>query len=128
MVQIWSMLAARDTTLAVEALQNLPTEPSTATWITYLRCHDDIGWAVDDRDAAAVGINGAEHRRFLSDFYSGEFPRSFARGLVFQANPATGDRRISGSLASLAAWSWPLSRRTSRPSIWRWPGSTCCTP
>ena len=48
MVQIWSMLAARDTTLAVEALQNLPVEPSTATWITYLRCHDDIGWAIDD--------------------------------------------------------------------------------
>ena len=38
----------------------------------------------------------------MSDFYSGEFPKSFARGLVFQANPVTGDRRISGTLASLA--------------------------
>jgi amylosucrase len=42
------------------------------------------------------------HRRFLSDFYAGEFPGSWARGLVFQENEATGDRRISGSLASLA--------------------------
>lgn len=102
MAQLWSALASRDVTLLRYALERFPAKPPTATWGTYVRCHDDIGWAVDDRDAAAVGINGAEHRRFLSDFYSGEFPKSFARGLVFQANPATGDRRISGTLASLA--------------------------
>ena len=102
MVQLWSSLASRDVTLLRQALGGFPAKPSNATWGTYIRCHDDIGWAIDDRDAAAVGINGAEHRRFLSDFYSGEFPMSFARGLVFQANPVTGDRRISGTLASLA--------------------------
>ena len=48
------------------------------------------------------GSPGTAHRRFLSDWYSGDFPGSWARGLVFQENPATGDRRISGSLASLA--------------------------
>jgi amylosucrase len=102
MVQIWSMLAARDVRLAVRALQAIPIVPSTTAWITYVRCHDDIGWAIDDGDAAAVGLDGVAHRAFLSDFYSGEFPDSFARGLVFQANPATGDRRISGSTASLS--------------------------
>lgn len=102
MVQIWSMLAAQDARLAARALQQLPPAPSTTAWITYARCHDDIGWAIGDDDAAAVGLSGFEHRRFLSDFYAGEFPGSWARGLVFQENPATGDRRISGSLASLA--------------------------
>ncbi|RRD30080.1 alpha-amylase family protein [Actinomyces bowdenii] len=101
MVQIWSMLAARDTTLAVEALQSLPVEPSSATWITYLRCHDDIGWAIDDGDAAAVGLNGYDHRAFLADWYRGQWPWSDARGLVFQHNLATGDRRIAGTAASL---------------------------
>lgn len=101
MVQVWSMLATRDTALAVEALQSLPVEPSSATWITYLRCHDDIGWAVDDGDAAAVGLSGFEHRAFLSDWYRGAYPWSDARGLVFQHNPATGDRRIAGTAASL---------------------------
>ena len=96
MVQIWSMLATRDVRLSVRALQELPRVPTTTAWICYLRCHDDIGWAIDDDDAAAVGSSGSAHRAFLSDFYTGEFPDSFARGLVFQANPATGDRRVSG--------------------------------
>ncbi len=102
MVQIWSMLASKDARLATRALQQLPAAPTTTAWITYARCHDDIGWAISDEDAAAVGLDGFAHRRFLSDFYAGEFPGSWARGLVFQENPLTGDRRISGSLASLA--------------------------
>jgi amylosucrase len=104
MVQIWSMLAARDVRLAAHALRGLPPIPSTTAWITYVRCHDDIGWAIDDADAAAVGLNGFEHRSFLSDYYSGLFPGSAAKGLVFQQNPATGDRRISGAAASLAGF------------------------
>ncbi|MCG2797871.1 MAG: alpha-amylase family protein [Cellulomonas sp.] len=101
MVQIWSMLAAQDVRLAERALATLPATPSTTAWITYVRCHDDIGWAIDDGDAAAVGLSGFAHRAFLSDWYSGTFPGSTARGLVFQENPATGDRRISGTAASL---------------------------
>ena len=50
MVQIWSMLASRNTVLARHALAALPPPPSTATWITYVRCHDDVGWAIDDGD------------------------------------------------------------------------------
>ncbi|MGZ4494337.1 MAG: alpha-amylase family protein [Nocardioides sp.] len=102
MVQIWSMLASKDARLATAALQRLGRPPSTTAWVTYARCHDDIGWAISDEDAADVGLDGYHHRRFLSDFYAGLFPGSWARGLVFQENHATGDRRISGSLASLA--------------------------
>ena len=102
MVQLWSMLAAQDVRLAAQALRRLPPIPASTAWISYLRCHDDIGWAIDDADAAAVGLNGFGHRAFLSDYYSGRFPGSPANGLVFQANPATGDRRISGMAASLA--------------------------
>ena len=42
-----------------------------------------------------------EHRRFLSEFFAGRFPGSFARGALFQENPLTGDARISGMAASL---------------------------
>jgi len=110
MVQLWNCVATGEADMAQAALAAMPSKPPSATWATYVRCHDDIGWAISDADAAAVGVSGFDHRAFLSDFYSGEFPGSFARGLVFQANPATGDRRISGSCASLAGLEIALER------------------
>jgi amylosucrase len=102
MVLLWSSLATRKANLMTYSIMQMPAVPSGCAWITYVRCHDDIGWAVTDENAAAVGESGSLHRAFLSDFYSGRFPGSFARGATFQYNPKTGDRRISGSLASLA--------------------------
>ena len=101
MVMLWSSLASRDATLARHALSAMRPAPPTTAWVTYLRCHDDIGWAVSDEDARAVGLDPAAHRHFLSEFYSGAHDGSFARGAVFQANPRTGDRRISGTAAAL---------------------------
>ena len=111
MVQFWSALASRDTRLMTHSLRAFPPTPPSIAWGCYIRCHDDIGWAVTDEDAAAVGLSGHMHRAFLSDFYSGQFPGSHARGAVFQYNPATGDRRISGSFASLAGLEAALEAR-----------------
>jgi amylosucrase len=103
MVQFWSSLATRDTRLMTHVLAtHFPDRLTNATYATYIRCHDDIGWAVTDEDAAALHLSGPAHRAFLSDFYDGTFPGSFARGTLFQVNEATGDKRISGSFASLA--------------------------
>ncbi len=102
MVQTWSMLASRDARLATAALRRLPPAPQGTTWLTYVRCHDDIGWAVSDQDAATVGLDGAAHRRFLARFYRGDYPGSFARGVAFSTNPATGDERTCGMASSLA--------------------------
>ena len=101
MVLLWSTLATRDVRLARTALSRMRPTPASTAWVTYLRCHDDIGWAVSDEDAWACGLDPHAHRTFLSDFYAGLHPGSFARGAVFQANPRTGDRRVSGSTASL---------------------------
>ena len=116
MVHIWSMLASRDVRLSVHALRAIGEVPSTTAWITYARCHDDIGWAIDDADAAAVYLSGPAHRAFLSDYYSGDFWQSPARGLVFQHNEVTGDRRISGMLASLAGLDAALDEQTATGS------------
>jgi len=101
MVVLWSSLASRDVRLAEAALSRRRPPPAPASWVTYVRCHDDIGWAVSDADAGAAGLDGRSHRRFLSDFYAGRFPGSFARGALFQDDPATGDARICGTAASL---------------------------
>ena len=104
MVQFWSSLATGDARLATHTLaRHFPDRVREATWATYLRCHDDIGWAITEEDAAAIPhTTGPGHRGFLADFYAGRFPGSFARGADFQVNEATGDRRTNGTLASLA--------------------------
>jgi amylosucrase len=101
MVMLWSSLATRDGLLMSRALSRMIDIPHRTTWVTYVRCHDDIGWAVTDADAGAVGWDGWSHRRFLSSYYAGSFDGSFARGELFQQNTATGDARISGTAASL---------------------------
>ena len=102
MVQLWGALASRHTRLFEVALSNFPAKPSSATWATYVRCHDDIGWAIGDEDARGAYLEGHSHRVFLAEFYAGLYPGTFAKGLVFQFNPINNDRRISGTLASLA--------------------------
>jgi amylosucrase len=101
MVLGWSSLATGDARLARAALSRMKSIPPSTSWVTYVRCHDDIGWAVSDEDAGAVGVTGAGHRRFLNEFFSGRHPGSYARGALFQENAATGDARISGSAAAL---------------------------
>jgi len=102
MALLWNSLATRKTRLLSQALSRRFRLPRGTSWVNYVRCHDDIGWTFSDEDAAQMGINGNDHRRFLNEFYRGRFPGSFARGLPFQENPRTGDCRISGTCASLA--------------------------
>ena len=104
MVQYWSSLASRDVRLMTHVLgSHFPASFRNACWGTYIRCHDDIGWAITEEDGAAIAnSSGYGHRNFLADFFAGKHPGSFARGAIFQENADTGDRRNSGSFASLA--------------------------
>jgi amylosucrase len=97
----WDMLATGDTRVMLAAQHALLKKPVGTSWITYTRCHDDIGLGYDDYMIQQAGPNPYEHRRFLKDYYSGEYNGSPARGALFSSNPKTGDARISGSLASL---------------------------
>ena len=104
MVQFWSSLASGDTRLMTHVMKtHFPEGFTRACFATYIRCHDDIGWAITEEDTAHVPpMTGPGHRKFLADFYNGSFPFSYARGADFQSNPETGDRRTNGSFASLA--------------------------
>lgn len=102
MAMLWNTLATRDVTLMTRSLQaRFPIPPDTA-WVNYIRGHDDIGWTFDDTIAWSLGTDPDHHRRFLNQFYTGQFPGSFARGVPFQENKTTGDCRVAGQLASLA--------------------------
>lgn len=102
MALIWNSLATRDGRMLQQALDRRHTLPAGTAWVNYVRSHDDIGWTFADEDAAELGIDGFDHRRFLNSFFVNRFAGSFARGIPFQDNPKTGDCRISGTTASLA--------------------------
>lgn len=102
MALLWNTLATRDVNQLQQALENRHHLPPDTAWVNYVRSHDDIGWTFSDEDALKLGIHGFQHRQFLNRFYVNRFEGSFARGVPFQDNPATGDCRICGTSASLA--------------------------
>ncbi len=102
MALLWESLATREVKLLQHSMRERFAIIPGCAWVNYVRCHDDIGWTFDDVDAAHLGINGYDHRRFLNDFYTGRFAGSFPAGLPFQENPRTGGCAHLGTCASLA--------------------------
>jgi len=101
MALLWDAVATRSTLLLNQGIKSLPDKLDRATWLNYVRCHDDIGLGFDDEDIRIAGYDPVSHRRFLIDYFTGEWDGSAARGKPFGHNAKTGDARISGSLASL---------------------------
>lgn len=97
----WDMLATGETRVMLAAQPDILQKPLGTTWITYTRCHDDIGLGYEDSMIQQAGFDSYLHRQFMKNYYSGQFPGSPSKGALFSFNPKTGDARISGSLASL---------------------------
>ncbi len=101
MALLWDAVATKNARLLNQGVKSLPVKLERATWLNYVRCHDDIGLGFDDRDVSLAGYDPQLHRHFLIEYFTGKFKGSPARGLPFGENPKTGDARFSGSLASL---------------------------
>ncbi|MCF7821123.1 MAG: alpha-amylase [Mariprofundaceae bacterium] len=101
MALLWDAVATKKTELLNRGIRSLPDKLERATWLNYIRCHDDIGLGFDDTDIHLAGYEPTAHRRFLVNYFTGNFADSPARGRPFAMNEKTGDARISGSLASL---------------------------
>ncbi len=97
----WDALATGDTKVMLAAQHEILQKPYGTSWITYTRCHDDIGLGYDDYMIRQAGYEPFHHRKFLQDYYSGNRSDTPARGALFSVNPKTNDARISGTLASL---------------------------
>jgi len=101
MALLWDAIATKSTRLLNQGIQSLPDKLDRATWLNYVRCHDDIGLGFDDADIRLAGYEPHAHRKFLVDYYTGVYDDSPARGQPFGFNEKSGDVRISGSLSSL---------------------------
>ncbi len=97
----WDALATGDIRVMLAAQSAILKKPFGTTWLTYTRCHDDIGLGYDDETISHAGFQPYAHRKFIKNYYSGKYPNSPATGALFSVNEATGDARISGTLASL---------------------------
>jgi len=108
MALLWDAVATKNTRLLNQGIKSLPVKLERATWLNYVRCHDDIGLGFDDRDILLCDYEPTSHRKFLIDYFTGQYDNSHARGLPFGQNKKTGDTRISGSLASLVGLEYAL--------------------
>ncbi|WP_291964391.1 alpha-amylase family protein [Maribacter sp.] len=101
MALLWNSIATKKASLMVKSVTEIPTKPSDATWINYIRCHDDIGLGYEDDIVRATGYDPYAHKQFILNYYCGKLEWSPAKGLMFMYNPKNGDGRITGSAASL---------------------------
>lgn len=101
MVLLWNSIATKDTGVMIETLKQSPTIPKEATWINYIRCHDDIGWGFEENILKQFNFDPFSHKQFMINFFRGDFYGSFAKGELYEFDETTLDARNSGTLASL---------------------------
>ena len=97
----WSALASGDIRQLKHQLDELHSLDRHCVFVNYLRCHDDIGWGLNEAFGQSIGQDPLLHKKYLYEFYEGSFPGSWARGERYNYDPATGDARTCGTTASL---------------------------
>jgi amylosucrase len=88
----WAALAEEDASLVREVAAATPALPAGASWLTYVRCHDDIGWKHLLAEAGDISRLAA-----VAQFYNDG--ASYAAGTGFQGGLAT-----NGTAAALCGY------------------------
>jgi len=101
----WAALAEQDAGTLRAVIEAVPPVAANAGWITYVRCHDDIGWQplAPQAGSPTTGFDDAsvqKRLRAISDFYTEG--KGFARGAAFQSGAGDAAHGINGMAASLA--------------------------
>ena len=127
MVLGWSALASGRVALLTNALRSMPPVPPGAGWVTYVRCHDDIGWA-DHRGGRRRRRRGRPPAPALPGrLLRGRLPRPASRA----ARASSPTRAPARRARAAPRRRWPASRRRSRAATSaRWSsrcGASCCS-
>jgi amylosucrase len=88
----WAALAEGDAGLVRAVAAATPPLPPGASWLTYVRCHDDIGWKHLQAEAGSI-----ERVAAVAHFYNDG--ASYAAGTGFQGGLAT-----NGTAAALCGY------------------------
>lgn len=108
----WAALAEGDGDLIRRVFAEAPPPPPHAGWITYVRCHDDIGWQSLAPQMAHLSAEARAARlRKIAAFY--DSGATYARGVAFQTS-GSGVHGLNGMAASLTGFEtgdpWALAR------------------
>lgn len=101
----WVALAEQNAQLLGDVLRNTPALPPGCSWMTYVRCHDDIGWNVLRPELDARGSDQRQRLVHASRFFAGQTPDSYAQGASFQADDPTSVHGTNGMSADLVGLS-----------------------
>ena len=101
MATTWHTVATKDTRLLQRQMDSVNALPKQYVFLNYLRCHDDIGWGLDYDYLRQFGMEEISHKKYLNDFFTGEYPGSFSKGELYNSDPLSGDARLCGTTASL---------------------------
>ncbi|MEB0140093.1 MULTISPECIES: alpha-amylase family glycosyl hydrolase [unclassified Undibacterium] len=116
MAASWAALAEQDTSMLQAVIATTPALPPKTSWLTYVRCHDDIGWNVLRPEASLLNADGGARLAAISRFYAGT-DGSGARGASFQASDPQavhGTVGMAAALCSLSLTPSPAQRAAAR--------------
>ena len=97
----WHTVATGKVSLLKHQMDVINGLPREYVFLNYLRCHDDIGWGLEYDWLRKENMEEVPHKRFLSDYFTGKWPGSMARGELYNDDPSSGDARLCGTTASL---------------------------
>ena len=100
MTASWLSLAEQDADMICRVMRSTPPLPPGCAWLTYVRCHDDIGWNVLRPELVDEPDGGDARLVRVANFFAGQTPGSYATGASFQARP---DGQVHGTNGMTAA-------------------------
>jgi amylosucrase len=99
MAALWLALAEGDASVLAQVLSDVDQLPAHSSWVTYVRCHDDIVWGVL-KPEFATDSEAQRRLREVSEFFT-EQGGGYAQGESFQSAAAGGVHGTNGMTASL---------------------------
>jgi amylosucrase len=105
MAASWVALAEENVSILKAVIEKTPAVPTGSSWLTYVRCHDDIGWNVLKPEVESLG--DAQHQRLLqaSHFFAGLTTNSYAQGASFQTTDLKTAHGTNGMASALVGMS-----------------------
>ncbi len=101
MAAAWVALAEQRGDVLADVIAATPSLPEGCGWLTYLRCHDDIGWSVLRDEAAGNAQRPPFDLARIARFFAGDIDDSYARGCSFQSSGSDHVHGTNGMASAL---------------------------